>query len=173
MAGERILVIDDDPFTLELLTETLSEQGYHPVAAQDGSSALEILGKDRFQVALVDLSLPGVEGMELVREISSATPETAVVIMTGYPTLDSAIQALRQGACDYIVKPFKIQEVTAAVEKALAQQKLRNEVAALRSRVRDLEQELRRHQEPGGMRPSAGGGMTISPGGVYGGRRQP
>ena len=173
MAGERILIVDDDPFTLELLTESLSEQGFQTVAAQDGQRALEILSRGEFQVALMDLSLPGIEGMDLVREVNATAPETAVIIMTGYPTLDSAIQALRHGAGDYIVKPFKVQEVAAAVEKALAQRSMKAEIAALRARVRDLEQELKRYQEPGGggLRP-AGGGRTISPGGAYGGRRQ-
>lgn len=172
MAGERILVVDDDPFTLELLTESLLEQGFNPVAAQDSQRALEVLGRGEFQVALVDLSLPGIEGMDLVREIGATAPEAAIIIMTGYPTFDSAIQALRQGACDYIVKPFKVQEVAAAVEKALAQRNMKAEIAALRARVRELEQDLKRHQEPGGLRP-AGGGIIISPGGAYGGRRQP
>lgn len=171
MAGEHILIVDDDLFTLELLTESLSEQGFHPVPVQDGERALEALKRGEFRVALIDLSLPGIGGMDLVREMGLTAPDTAVVILTGYPTLESAIQALRQGACDYIVKPFKVQEVLATLERALAQQTLMAEIRTLRARVRELEQELRRHQEGGGVPGRApGGGMPISAGGVYGGR---
>ncbi len=171
MAGERILIVDDDPFTLELLTESLSEQGFRPVPVQDGEGALEALKRGEFRVALIDLSLPGIGGMDLVQEVNLTAPEMAVVILTGYPTLESAIQSLRQGAYDYIVKPFKVQEVIATLEKALAQQTLKAEVGTLRARVRELEQELRRHQEGGGVAGRApGAGMPISPGGVYGGR---
>lgn len=169
MAGERVLIVDDDPFTLELLMESLSEQGFSPAAVQDSDGALEALRRDDFRVALIDLSLPGMGGMDLVREVNLTAPETAIVIMTGYPTLESAIQALRQGAYDYIVKPFKIQEVTATLEKALAQQTLKTEVGALRARVRELEQELKRHQE-GAAGVGRAAGTPISPGGAYGGR---
>ncbi len=171
MAGERVLIVDDDPFTLELLTESLSEQGFRTVAVQDGERALEVLRQGNFRVALIDLSLPGMGGMDLVREVNLTAPETTMVIMTGYPTQESAIQALRQGAYDYIVKPFKIHEVTATLEKALAQQTLKAEVGALRARVRELELELKRHQEgtAGGISGRAAG-TPISPGGAYGGR---
>lgn len=173
MAGERILIVDDDPFTLELLTESLSEQGFNPVAVQDGEKALNALDRGDFRVALIDLSLPGMGGMDLVREVALRAPETAILIMTGYPTLETSIQALRQGACDYLIKPFKVQEVTATLEKALAQQTLKSEVGALRARVRELEQELKRHQE--GLAGGAAGrlpgtGAAISPGAAYGGR---
>jgi DNA-binding NtrC family response regulator len=172
MAGERILIVDDDPFMLELLTESLSERGFDPVAAPDGERALEILGRGEFHVALIDLSLPGIGGLDLMREVSTTAPETAVILMTGYPTLDSSIEAVRQGACDYILKPFKVQEVAAAVEKALGQMTLKAEIAALRARVRDLEGELRRHQEgaSGAAGRVPGAGRPISPGGAYGPR---
>ncbi|MSS73424.1 MAG: response regulator [Candidatus Latescibacteria bacterium] len=162
MAGERVLIVDDDPFTLELLTESLSEQGFRTVAVQDGERALEVLRQGNFRVALIDLSLPGMGGMDLVREVNLTAPETTMVIMTGYPTQESAIQALRQGAYDYIVKPFKIHEVTATLEKALAQQTLKAEVGALRARVRELELELKRHQEgtAGGIAGQLAGGVA-------------
>jgi DNA-binding NtrC family response regulator len=173
MAGERILIVDDDPFTLELLTESLTEQGFRPVAVQDGERALETLSQGNFRVALIDLSLPGMGGMDLVREVNQTAPETTMIIMTGYPTQESAIQALRQGAYDYIVKPFRVPEMVATLEKALAQQSLKAEVGALRARVRELEQELKRYQEGalGGIGRTSG--PPISPGGAYGGRRGP
>ena len=174
MAGEDILIVDDDPFTIELLTESLGERGFRAAAADSGEKAIELLGRRDFSVALVDLRLPGRDGLDIVREMSSVAPDTAILIMTGYPTLDSAIQAIRQGAHDYIVKPFRVEEVIGALEKAIAEQTMRAEISTLRARVRDLEQQLRQFQEGG---TPAGGGPARGPGtgtprpsgGAYGG----
>ena len=107
MADESLLVVDDDPFMRELLTESFSDAGYRVASADSGKEALHLLSLSEFEVVLVDLSLPDVEGMELVDQISNGSPEAQIVIMTGYPSLDSAIEALRRGAQDYIIKPFK------------------------------------------------------------------
>ncbi len=82
--------------------------------------------------------------MELVKDISNESPDAQIIIMTGYPSLESAIEALRNGAQDYIVKPFKVPEIQAAVGRALNNQRLQAEVRELRRRVRDLEQEVHR-----------------------------
>ena len=142
MAGETVLVVDDDPFMRELLAESLSEAGYDVISAEDGKQALHRLSLNEFEVALIDLSLPDVDGMELVSSTADGSPETQIIIMTGYPSLDSAIEALRQGAQDYLIKPFKIPEVHAAVGRAVKNQKLQVEVRGLRRRVRDLEREV-------------------------------
>ena len=124
-----------------------------------------------FRVAIFDLSLPDLEGMELVREVNQSNPETAIIILTGYPTLESSIEALRQGAFDYLIKPFKVPEVIATIQKALNDHSLKAEITGLRSRVRELEQELRRYQEGAPMPPPgrpAGPGASPAAGG-YGG----
>ncbi len=171
MAGEHILIVDDDPFTVELLTEALDEQGFLPQSAPDGKGAREALNRREFRVAIFDLSLPDLEGMELVREVNQSSPDTAIIILTGYPTLDSSIEALRQGAFDYLIKPFKVPEVIATIQKALNDHSLKAEITGLRSRVRELEQELRRYQEGAPMPPPgrpAGPGASPAAGG-YGG----
>lgn len=154
MAGETLLIVDDDPFMRELLTESLTEAGYNVSASEDGKGALRALSLTDFQVALVDLSLPDTDGMDLIDAIADGSPEAQIIIMTGYPSIDSAIEALRRGAQDYIVKPFKIPEVQAAVDRSLKNQALQAEVRQLRRRVRELEQEA--HQlRAGGARPQA------------------
>ena len=150
MAGETVLVVDDDPFMRELLAEALSEAGYDVISAADGKQALQRLSLNEFEVALIDLSLPDVDGMELVSSTADGSPETQIIIMTGYPSLDSAIEALRQGAQDYLIKPFKIPEVHAAVGRAVKNQKLQVEVRGLRLRVRDLQREVDQLRAGGG-----------------------
>lgn len=148
MAGETLLVVDDDAFMRELLTESLSEAGYTVLAAADGRQALDRLNRDEFQIALVDLSLPDMDGMEVVDSLLDGIPNVQIIIMTGYPSIESAIEALRRGAQDYLIKPFKVPEVHAAVDRAVKNQRLEQEVRDLRRRVRELEQEA--HQLRGG-----------------------
>lgn len=170
MADEALLVVDDDPFMRELLAESFSDAGYQVASAETGKEALHLLSLSEFQVILVDLSLPDVGGMELVDQISNGYPEAQIVIMTGYPSLDSAIEALRRGAQDYIVKPFKIPEVQAAVSRALKSQRLQAEVRELRHRVRDLEQEASRLRAAGpAAQPTAPRARRVGPlPGAYG-----
>ena len=172
MADESILVVDDDEFMLELLTESLTDAGYAVVTAKNGNEALDVLNHQDLQIALIDLSLPDMEGMDLVPHVTNTSPDAQIIIMTGYPTIESVIDSLREGAQDYIVKPFKIPEVHAAVSRSLKNQKLQAEVRELRRRVRDLEQGSQRARPgvpaaTGAPRPSAPrpAGLT----GAYGG----
>ena len=172
MADESILVVDDDEFMLELLTESLTDAGYAVVTAKNGNDALDVLNHQDLRIALIDLSLPDMEGMDLVAHVTNASPDAQIIIMTGYPTIESVIDSLREGAQDYIVKPFKIPEVHAAVSRSLKNQKLQAEVRELRRQVRDLEQGSQRARPgvpagTGAPRPSAPrpAGLT----GAYGG----
>jgi len=174
LADERLFVIDDDPFMVELLSESLTEAGYQVSTARSGEEAVRILNKIEFQVAIVDLSLPDADGMDLIRQIVDIAPEAQILIMTGFPTLQSAIEGLQQGAQDYIVKPFKVPEMLAAVDRALKNQKLHTEVRELRRRVRDLEQELQ-SLRGSGARPDARPQATRPAGlpGAYGAMAPP
>jgi len=154
LAGESVLIVDDDPFMIELLSGSLAEAGYTVATATNGSEALNHVNRGEFQVALVDLSLPDTDGMELVDGISAGLSDVQIIIMTGYPSIQSTIEALRRGAQDYIVKPFKIPEVQAAVDRALKNQGLQQEVRELRRRVRELERELHQSRSaPGRPQP--------------------
>ena len=142
MAGESLLIVDDDPFMQDLLTESLSQAGYDISVAETGERAQDLINRKLFHVALVDLSLPDQKGMQLTDYLATESPETEILIMTGYPSLETAIDALRGGVRDYIIKPFKVPEVHAAVHRALNNRQLHTEVQSLRQRVRDLEQEI-------------------------------
>ena len=167
MADETLLIVDDDPFMRELLVQSLSQAGYLVTAAEDGNQAQHALNLNKFQIALVDLSLPDMGGLELIDAISNGSPEAQIIIMTGYPSLESAIEALREGAQDYIVKPFKLPEVQAAVSRALKNQKLQLEVRDLRRRVRDLEQEVHLLRTGAGQSRPQASRPTVLPG-AYG-----
>ena len=179
MAEESILVVDDDEFMVELLNESLTDAGYAVSAAANGAEAIDIINHQDLHIALIDLSLPDMAGMDLVVQVTNASPDAQIIIMTGYPTIESVIDSLREGAQDYIVKPFKVPEVLAAVSRSLKNQKLQTEVRELRRRVRELEQELQRPRV--GAAPAGGTPRPTSPrpaglAGAYGGvpaRRPP
>ena len=163
MAEEAILIVDDDPFMRDLLDESLTELEYRTIPAATGKEALHALSVNEIHVALIDLSLGDMSGLEIVDAIIDGSPDTQIIIMTGYPSIQSAIDALRRGAQDYIIKPFKMPEIHAAVARSLKNQRLEAEVRVLRKKVRDQEHEL--HQlkaragstgpRPQGVRPAA------------------
>jgi two-component system response regulator AtoC len=140
---DRILVVDDELFVRELLLEFLSSQGYDVTLADCGEKALELAQTEPPKVALVDLKMPGMDGIRTLKEMKKVAPETLSIIMTGYPTIESSIEALRHGAHDYVIKPFKLNDLKFSIEKALSEQKLKVEISQLRGRVKRLEAELR------------------------------
>lgn len=142
MAGEAILIVDDDPFMRDLLSESLAELEYQTIPAATAKEALHAISVHEIHVALIDLSLGDANGLEVVDTIIDGSPDTQIIIMTGYPSIQSAIDALRRGAQDYIIKPFKMPEIHAAVARSLKNQRLEAEVRQLRRKVRDLEHEL-------------------------------
>jgi ActR/RegA family two-component response regulator len=142
MAGEAILIVDDDPFMRDLLDESLTELEYRTIPAVTGKEALHALSVNEIHVALIDLSLGDMSGLEIVDSVIDGSPDTQIIIMTGYPSIQSAIDALRRGAQDYIIKPFKMPEIHAAVTRSLKNQRLEAEVRVLRRKVRDQEHEL-------------------------------
>ena len=116
----RILVADDDPPILELLGEYLATRGHDIKLASNGSQAMEFLERDEFDLLLSDLKMPGGDGLELLRFVKERDLPIATVLMTGYGTIDTALEAMRCGAHDYLLKPFRLREVYGAIEKALA-----------------------------------------------------
>ncbi|MEM1186376.1 MAG: sigma-54 dependent transcriptional regulator [Planctomycetota bacterium] len=132
--GSKILVVDDDPIISESLAAFLEEDGHATATAGSVGEALELLAraKDRWQVVISDVSMPGKGGLDLLRGIRESHPSIAVVMLTGYGTIESAVEALRLGAVDYLTKPVMDEELRLALERAIAQHKLLAENAELR-----------------------------------------
>lgn len=118
----HILIVDDEQTLRYFLRLHLEAQGYRVTEAADGQTALGLVRQMTFAVALVDLRLTDMDGLEVVSYLRQTQPETSVIIMTAYASLDSAIMALRQGAHDYVTKPFKMEDLLASVADSIARQ---------------------------------------------------
>ena len=116
----RILVVDDERPILELLGEYLATRGHPVVTAGTGEQARSLLAREQFDVVLTDIKMPGLNGLQLLDHIQESSAGTAVILMTGYGTIESAIRAMKRGALDYLQKPFKLRDVYATIEAAVA-----------------------------------------------------
>lgn len=130
-----ILVVDDDHLLRRHVVKKLQEKGYKVSSAGHGRQALRYVRRQRFDVALVDMKLPDVDGLELMRQMKSQDPLLEVVIFTGYASIDSAVEAMRQGAYDYLTKPFETKQVEVVCEKACEKRTLRLQNEELRRLV--------------------------------------
>lgn len=120
-----MLVIDDDPIVTELLCSNLDEQGYSYAKATTGEEALAKLATGNVGVALLDLRLPGISGMDVLRKTTEISPSTVVIIVSAVEDAQTAIEAMKLGAVDYIIKPFSLDRVNQSIERALQRTQLR------------------------------------------------
>jgi len=118
----KILVVDDENTLRHFLRLNLQEQGYHVSEAANGKTALRLIDHNTFALALIDLHLSDMNGLEIMRRLRAVSPPTSVIILTAYATIDSAIEALRQGAHDYLTKPCETPELLASVADGIARQ---------------------------------------------------
>ncbi len=132
----RLLIVDDEPQLLELLSDFFEPTGCDIRKASSGTEAIELIERERFDVILTDLKMPGPDGLEVLRTARKIQSDAEVVMMTGYATVDNAIEAMRAGAFHYLMKPFKGQEVVNLVQKAYAHRQLRRENQFLKSEFR-------------------------------------
>ncbi|MDP2730185.1 MAG: response regulator [Dehalococcoidales bacterium] len=121
MSSQRagVLVVDDERSVTDLLSTVLKEEGYGCITAATGEEALEKLSMSNVDVALIDLRLPGMPGMDVLRVIKAAYPRTAVIVVTAAGDAETAVQAMKTGAVDYITKPFEVERVSQSIETAL------------------------------------------------------
>lgn len=142
----RVLVVDDEPSVVDVFREFLAAQGYEITVAASGEEALKIIPTLKPDIILTDINLPGLSGLEVMRFAKGVDAEVAVIVVTGYASASSAIDALRQGAYDYVTKPFDLDDVHQIVERAIANRRLR---AINRQLVEELRQknEILRHHE--------------------------
>ncbi len=140
----RILVVDDEEIVRESLSGWLQKDGYTLAVAADGPAALEQARRAPWSILLVDLKMPGMDGLTVLEEVKKLQPEAAVVIMTAYATIDTAVTAMKSGAYDYLVKPFDPEELSHLIRRVVESQSLLRENVLLRKvlkrdyRFRDL-----------------------------------
>jgi len=115
----KIIVVDDEEIVLSLICDTLEDEGYDIKTASNGEDALKIIEQDTFDLIISDIRMPGIDGIELIKRTREIQPEIGVIFMTGYANLNSAKNAIKQGAFDYIMKPFEISEIRKAVKDAI------------------------------------------------------
>jgi two-component system response regulator AtoC len=132
---KRILVVDDEESIRVALQALLSRHGYHVETAPDGARALELMASGGIDVAFVDVRMPGMDGIDLAREIRDREVPVTVIVMSAYGSVDDAIQAMNAGAYDYITKPFKTDEVILTLAKAEEREALRRENARLKAEM--------------------------------------
>ena len=115
---KKILVIDDEAIIRKSCERSLTPEGFEVVSAASGHEALEILEKGSFPLVLLDLKMPDMDGMEVLKQIKAKWPETKVIMITGYSTVETAVQALRLGAYNHLEKPFAPDKLLSAVKEA-------------------------------------------------------
>ena len=131
-AKATILLVDDEAIVRESLGDWFRDDGYEVDAAESGRQALRLAADGTYDIALLDIKMPGMDGLELQKRLSDAAPGTTVIIMTAYASVETAVQALKAGAYDYIVKPFDPDELSHLVQRACSHRSLQSENIRLR-----------------------------------------
>src|SRR5213075_476688 len=135
----RILFADDERSLQEFMRSELPKLGHEVTVCPDGKAAVKTLDKSNYDADILDLRMPGLTGIEVLEEIKKVAPETEVVLMTGHASMETAIEAVRLGAFDYITKPCKLGEIEAILRKIAEKRELKNKNLALQSRVQAAE----------------------------------
>jgi response regulator RpfG family c-di-GMP phosphodiesterase len=131
----RVLVVDDEKFIRDIIADFLGMEGYIVRTAEDGTSAVTELERARYDMVISDLKMPKMGGLDLLKEVARVHPDTLTVIMTGFGTVETAIDAMKRGAYDYILKPFKVEEIVHIVQRGLEKRRLTAENLRLREAV--------------------------------------
>jgi len=125
---DRILIVDDEKMICSILERRLNREGYDCVIANNGTEALSHFYKDTFSLIISDIKMPEIDGIELLKRVNALNPKMMVIIMTAYPEIDLAVEAMRTGAYDFIIKPVDLDLVVLSVKKALEKKRLEEEI---------------------------------------------
>ena len=136
MNQSRILIAEDEMIARENLTHVLTRRGADVVAVENGRKAMQALAGGEFDLVVSDLRMPDMDGMQLLEHVKSTVPDTEVIIITGYASIETAVEAMRKGAYQYLAKPIRLDEVCVMAEKALEKRRLRQEVDSLRRQLK-------------------------------------
>jgi DNA-binding NtrC family response regulator len=133
----RILIVDDEPMVCLSLTNWLKEENYLARSAGDGPAAIGLMKQEKWDIVLLDLKMPGMDGLEVLKEIKKIAPQTVVVMMTAYASIPTSVEAMKEGAYDYLVKPLDVQELTMMLHKIIEHQQIVQENVQLRKRLKE------------------------------------
>jgi DNA-binding NtrC family response regulator len=139
----RLLIVDDEKVAVRNLEHVMKKEGYEVIATQSGSNALAHLEAQSFDVVLTDLRMEKVDGMQILQRCRETNPDTEVIVITGFASLESAVEAMKHGAYYYIAKPFRLDEVRKVVAEAIEKIRLRRENRALREQVDSFQGKVR------------------------------
>lgn len=134
----RVLVVDDELIVRESLAQLLARRNFAPVPVETGEEALKLIEQNSFDLMLIDLKLPGIDGMDVLKKVKKQNPDTEVVIMTAFGSVDSAVEAMKEGAFDYVTKPFDPEEMIALLNKVVEHQSLKRENVLLRQKLEEV-----------------------------------
>jgi two-component system response regulator PilR (NtrC family) len=137
MIKDKILVADDEQSMREFLDIMLKKEGYKVSLASNGEEVSKLVENDLFDLVLLDIRMPKLDGISALKKIKAHTPETTVIMITAYASADTAIKAMKEGAYDYITKPFKVEEIKLIIKNALEKKNLQKENILLKQAVRD------------------------------------
>jgi DNA-binding NtrC family response regulator len=136
MANKDVLIVDDDPLVCESLKEMLILEGYGADGVLDGQAALAKIQEDHYEVVLSDIQMPGLNGIELLKELKGRSPDTTIIFITGHGHIAGAVEAIKLGAYDYITKPIDDHRLKITISHALEQKKLQNSYETLKQRIK-------------------------------------
>ena len=125
-----VLIVDDEELTLRTMTRGLRQEGFEVFTAASGEDALQLIPAEKPDITILDIVLPGIDGVEVLRQIKEANPAAIVIMMSAYHMVDRAVEAMKLGAYDYLIKPFHLADVVATIRRS-------TEMLALRVRLRD------------------------------------
>ena len=137
--GAKILIVDDEKIALRNLEHVMQKEGYAVAATQSGQNALKLLEEQQFDVVLTDLKMEKVDGMQILKRCRELSPDTEVIMITGFATLESAVNTMKHGAFYYIAKPFKLDEVRRVVREAVEKVRLKTENRHLREQLENYQ----------------------------------
>jgi len=135
MKTGRVLIVEDELIARENLDHVLTKEGFETVAVESGAAAFQELEKQEFDLVLTDLRMQQIDGLQVLERTKELSPDTEVIMITGFATVSTAVEAMQKGAYHYLAKPYKIEEVRALVRKALEKRGLRMEVKELKRQV--------------------------------------
>lgn len=120
MLRHNLMIVDDETIVRKSLSDWLKEEGFSILTAEDGYKAIELIEKEKVDCVILDLKMPGIDGIQVLKEIKSRRPETKVIMITAYGTIQNAVEAMKIGASDYITKPFEPEDIVESIRGALS-----------------------------------------------------